>query len=249
MAVTTVVIEPRSLVREALVSLLKDKGYRTIGSIDTAADAEKTLRLAEAPRIVILGPRPADEVASTALSIRRLWRDAKIVLLSDQASSIDYSKLLASEIDGCIPLFASPDDLADALKSILLAGDFRVLIFKTDKSSTTPCPTGSQEKGDALGLLPNALLQSDVVKMGALGRTSSVTISHGFSPRQEEILIGLTRGHSNKMIARTCGITEATIKVHMKSILQKLRVSNRTQAALWAIDKGYGADAHAAAAA
>lgn len=246
MSVSSVVIESRSLVREALVSLLKDKGYGTIGSIDSAADAEKTLHLAEAPRLVILGPRPADEVASTAISIRRLWRDAKIVLLSDQASSADYSKLLASEIDGCIPLFASPDDLADALKSILVAGDFRVLIFKTDKSSSTPYPPG---RGDALGLIANAPMRSDVGKTDTLDRSSSVRVSHGFSPRQEEILIGLTKGHTNKMIARTCGITEATIKVHMKSVLHKIRAVNRTQAAIWAIDKGYGADTHSAAAA
>lgn len=246
MGVTTVVIEPRSLVREALVSLLKDNGYQTVGSIDSVADAEKALHLADAPRLVILGPRPADEIASAAVSIRRLWRDAKIVLLSDQASSADYSKLLASEIDGCIPLFASPDDLADALNGVLLAGDFRVLIFKTDKCSSTP---GRQEKGDALGLIPTAPMQSDVVKTGSVDRTSSVTISHGLSPREEDILTGLTRGLSNKLMARTCGVAEATIKVHMKSVLRKLRLSNRTQAAIWAIDKGYGADTRVAAAA
>jgi two-component system nitrate/nitrite response regulator NarL len=42
--------------------------------------------------------------------------------------------------------------------------------------------------------------------------------------------------------------TEATIKVHMKSVLQKLHASNRTQAAVWALAKGYGADTHVAAA-
>ena len=54
----------------------------------------------------------------------------------------------------------------------------------------------------------------------------------------------MVRGHSNKMIARTCGVTDATIKVHMKSILRKIRVANRTQAAIWAIGQGYGADAN-----
>ncbi len=52
----------------------------------------------------------------------------------------------------------------------------------------------------------------------------------------------MVRGHSNKMIARTCGVTDATIKVHMKSILRKIRVENRTQAAIWALGQGYGAD-------
>ena len=34
---------------------------------------------------------------------------------------------------------------------------------------------------------------------------------------------GLVKGHANKVIARRCGITEATVKVHLKSILRKIR--------------------------
>ena len=49
------------------------------------------------------------------------------------------------------------------------------------------------------------------------------------------------KGHANKVIARTCDITEATVKVHMKSILRKIRVDNRTQAAIWAMENGYAA--------
>ena len=54
----------------------------------------------------------------------------------------------------------------------------------------------------------------------------------------EKILDGLVKGHANKVIARTCDITEATVKVHMKSILRKIRVTNRTQAAIWALENG-----------
>ena len=52
----------------------------------------------------------------------------------------------------------------------------------------------------------------------------------------------MAEGASNKMIARTCGVTDATVKVHMKSILRKIRVENRTQAAIWALERGYGAE-------
>jgi two-component system nitrate/nitrite response regulator NarL len=40
------------------------------------------------------------------------------------------------------------------------------------------------------------------------------------------------------MIAHTCNITETTVKVHVKSILRKIRVENRTQAAIWAKENG-----------
>jgi DNA-binding NarL/FixJ family response regulator len=55
------------------------------------------------------------------------------------------------------------------------------------------------------------------------------------SPREREMLSHLVAGHSNKEIGRHLGITEATVKVHLKSVLRKIRVENRTQAAIWAM--------------
>jgi two-component system nitrate/nitrite response regulator NarL len=55
------------------------------------------------------------------------------------------------------------------------------------------------------------------------------------SVRQRCILNCLIEGHSNKVIARKIDIAEATVKVHVKSILRKIGVHNRTQAAIWAM--------------
>lgn len=57
------------------------------------------------------------------------------------------------------------------------------------------------------------------------------------SRRELLILQSLTLGESNKMIARKLVITESTVKVHMKAVLRKLRLANRTQAAMWAQEK------------
>jgi two-component system nitrate/nitrite response regulator NarL len=54
------------------------------------------------------------------------------------------------------------------------------------------------------------------------------------SRREMLILRMLMQGSSNKVIARNLVITESTVKVHMKAILRKLRLQNRTQAAIWA---------------
>ncbi len=56
------------------------------------------------------------------------------------------------------------------------------------------------------------------------------------SPRERAILRCLIEGGSNKSIARKISIAEATVKVHIKAILRKIRVHNRTQAAIWAIN-------------
>ena len=59
-------------------------------------------------------------------------------------------------------------------------------------------------------------------------------VVRSLSRRELVILRTLTEGASNKIIARKLVITELTVKVHMKAILRKLRLQNRTQAAIWA---------------
>ena len=44
------------------------------------------------------------------------------------------------------------------------------------------------------------------------------------------------QGSPNKVIARELDVAEATVKVHVKAILRKIQVSNRTQAAIWATE-------------
>jgi two-component system nitrate/nitrite response regulator NarL len=63
----------------------------------------------------------------------------------------------------------------------------------------------------------------------------------GISPREQEILRSLVTGASNKLIANRLGIAEATVKVHLKTLLRKIDVSNRTQAAIWAMNNGFSA--------
>ena len=64
--------------------------------------------------------------------------------------------------------------------------------------------------------------------------TSESDLSQSLSRRELLILRMLTEGASNKVIALRLVITESTVKVHMKAILRKLRLQNRTQAAMWA---------------
>jgi two-component system nitrate/nitrite response regulator NarL len=59
------------------------------------------------------------------------------------------------------------------------------------------------------------------------------------SPREHDVLCCLMAGYSNKVIARELSVCEATVKVHVKAILRKLKVNNRTQAAIWASTRGY----------
>ncbi len=83
------------------------------------------------------------------------------------------------------------------------------------------------------------------VSIGATQHTQpSVTLQDHpkLSEREIQILNSLVKGHATKVIARTCDVSEATVKVDMKSIMRKIRLGNRSQAAVWAIQNGYAAN-------
>jgi DNA-binding NarL/FixJ family response regulator len=64
-------------------------------------------------------------------------------------------------------------------------------------------------------------------------------VTHPLSAREMEVLACITRGMSNKEIASLLGISNQTIKNHVTSILRKLGVEDRTQAAVYALKKGW----------
>jgi len=256
--IATIIVEPRLLVRDALASLLASHSYHVVGGVASAADIDDTSLAADAPKLVILGALPAGDVATAASHIRKLWPDSKIVLLFEHASPADFQKLLAWPIDGCIPLSASPDTLVGTLQQIVAAG-LRILVLGTtpgreesDELSpgtyTLPRSSAHETASRSVVALPSArppiaAVVGKEVGNGATDGASSMRNFHALSDREEQILEGLIKGHSNKLIARKCAVTEATIKVHVKSILRKLRLANRTQAAIWALEQGYCANA------
>jgi DNA-binding CsgD family transcriptional regulator len=68
-----------------------------------------------------------------------------------------------------------------------------------------------------------------------LSATGEGSAMRQLSPREKTILRYIIEGCSNKVIARKVAIAEATVKVHVKSILRKVRVHSRTQAAIWGL--------------
>jgi DNA-binding NarL/FixJ family response regulator len=88
-----------------------------------------------------------------------------------------------------------------------------------------------------------ALVDDDHVSSRASSGSGAVlttdSIDPRLSPREKSILRCLVEGDSNKCIARKIEIAEATVKVHIKAILRKIHVQNRTQAAIWGVNHAF----------
>jgi two-component system, NarL family, nitrate/nitrite response regulator NarL len=91
--------------------------------------------------------------------------------------------------------------------------------------------------------------QSAAVRMGPVSLIEPPNAHDPrLSTREHCILRCLIEGDSNKIIARKIDIAEATVKVHVKALLRKIRVNNRTQAAVWGISQTSAKKADQAAA-
>lgn len=71
-----------------------------------------------------------------------------------------------------------------------------------------------------------------------LPRHTSVEDKVKLTPRENEIIVLLAKGESNKSIARILDLAESTVKLHVQGILRKLNLSSRVQAAVYAVEHG-----------
>jgi DNA-binding NarL/FixJ family response regulator len=91
-------------------------------------------------------------------------------------------------------------------------------------------------KPDDLRLLSNAPVvgtESEAIEIEK--ERPTMALSERLSEREQIILDRIAKGATNKHIARDLNVAEATVKVHVKAILRKVKVQNRTQAAIWAV--------------
>jgi len=101
--------------------------------------------------------------------------------------------------------------------------------------------SGSYVVNDAVLAKPQvaAWLLNQFDQMAVAGTEGSEFTFQPLSAREMEILKCITRGQSNKEIAQQLGISRQTVKNHMTSILRKLAVNDRTQAAVYALRRGW----------
>jgi DNA-binding NarL/FixJ family response regulator len=149
-----------------------------------------------------------------------------------------------------------PDGIA-VLGELKARGDAaRVLVLT---SATAPASASLAMRSGAAGVLykdvdPDALVRAIRAvhdghlllapeAAGTLLRSASWSWGglDALTSREREVLAELAKGRSNREIARALGVSEKTVKAHVSSVLAKLGVQDRTQAALFAVRHDQGA--------
>lgn len=146
-------------------------------------------------------------------------RDTPVVVISGYESKHNAEQALAAGAVGFIPKSSSVEVMLNALKLVRLGEIYMPpsLIY------------GSQIQAD-----DDASQRPTTPTPRIFDPTLLAPLTH----RQYDVLALLGQGKSNKDIADTLGISEGTVKVHVGAILKVLGATNRTQAALMAIDAG-----------
>ncbi|MEZ5918546.1 MAG: response regulator transcription factor [Alphaproteobacteria bacterium] len=160
--------------------------------------------------LIILGVnKTAEELAETLTILKNVMDHPHIVILSDHLERGLLTTSFSSGADGFLLKSISSEALIASL-DLVMSGE---KVFPTLIASVIASGDWEEEEEHH---------END---------------SH-LSSRALEIVYCVAEGHSNKVIARKLDITEATVKVHMKAILRKLNLENRTQVAIWAVSNG-----------
>jgi two-component system nitrate/nitrite response regulator NarL len=218
------VIDPHQLSREGLKLLLAGEAYDVVGATRSLDEARAAIEQGMRPDLVllVLGHPGESQHAAALQQIRAGFADFKFVIIVSEVSTALLAQCIEAGVNACLLRDMSASVLTQSLRLVMLGQQ----IFPTPIASRQPERT-SHGVAD---------LKQDAKHPG---------LNRALSGREGDVLMNLLHGHSNKTIARTLNISEATVKVHLKALLRKLKATNRTQAAIWAMQNGYttnGAD-------
>ena len=251
--VPTIVIEPMVLFREGLRRILYEANFQVFWCNDhVPADPIPALPPDAAP-LVILGAN-IDEAIVQIGEVKRHYPNARIVLLMEPGARDQVMAALRCGADTLVLKRTSYEAFIGTLKLVLEGATvlpsqmIEILLADPEEpaqaASTLPMNGFNGKVATSRELLrnivPHNAPQIEDASHDEPAQAEPVPQGYGLSLRELGVLERLREGRSNKEIARDLGITEATVKVHVKAILRKARMRNRTQVAMWASRLGVG---------
>jgi two-component system nitrate/nitrite response regulator NarL len=204
-------IDASRLFREGLRRIFADSTFVVAHESVSVEDALPLIGSLQPSLVLVDIPDSGDALSERIGQIRAAAPRARIVVLTDIVRANRLTEALSAGVDGYLAKNLSAEALHQSLRLVLLGE--KVL------------PT------DLARLLAGRMMTP---------RSGGAARPHlsGLSDREMQILGCLVSGDQNKQIAYELKISDGTVKVHLKAILKKIQVQNRTQAAIWAMNHG-----------
>ena len=259
------VADPCELFRDGLKHLLRKPRFSVKRTGATLAELLDDSGADPQPSIIIFGSSSEPDFEPTLKRIREQGASAtaaRFVLLVPEGELIVSRHRLATVVDAILPKNMPSEALAHFLYIVSLGQ--KIFLSRPGASASEG---GSGSGTDEHRNSPEGAASEGLEAAGSASCSPAASVITGNSPqppspngvsspvhrpaavsgyqtslsvREWEILEGLKLGKPNKAIARNLNITESTVKVHVKSLLKKIRVNNRTQAAMWASEAQLG---------
>jgi two-component system nitrate/nitrite response regulator NarL len=213
---TLLLIDSGRLFADALAAMLTGTGF-SVGSEGLTMDALRRQGADALPADIILLDRSslspdADqprEMAVDLTTLGRLFPQAKLVVFCASLTSRSLASVFAAGASGYLLKDISCAALVESLNLVAVGEK----VFPTRLAELLADIDASTQNQSSLSLL------------GPL------------TSREWEVLSRVGQGESNKVIAKTLSITEATVKVHVRRAMRKINARNRTQAAVWLLNR------------
>jgi two-component system nitrate/nitrite response regulator NarL len=209
-------IDDHALVRKGLEELLQSRGIDIADSVGTGEEGiERALALQ--PDIILLDVKmPGTNGLETLKKMREQGVTTPVLMLTMSRDESDLELALRNGAQGYLLKDMEPDELVPALQDAMSGAN---VVSNELVGSLTRIVQGQPR---------NTEIMEPATPLSEL------------TPREYEILTHIAEGESNKVIANNLGISDGTVKLHVKAILRKLGVHSRVEAAVIAVENGLG---------
>lgn len=164
--------------------------------------------------------------------------ETAIRMLAEHQADVCMVDMRMSPMDGCEVTRAVRERFPECKVIVLSAFDTDEDVYLALQAGAASYVLKDTPSAQLVQTIRDVHAGQKVFSSDIAARLAEHVSSRSLTPRQQEVLACLARGHSNNEVASTLFISEATVKAHVKAILDKLDVRDRTQAVITAMRRG-----------